>query len=71
MVEGKSILAMPETKRGRSISKEVEDSVKLFYEDDKYSSLIPGAKDYVSIALNVHKQKRLLLSKSQQMFFYV
>lgn len=61
LAEERGILALPDAKRGRSLSQEVEDSVKLFYEDDEYSRLMPGTKDYVSIARNVHKQKRLLL----------
>ena len=68
MVEEKGILAIPEAKRGRSISQEVEDSVKLFYEDDEYSRLMPGAKDYVSVGSNVHKQKRLLLCNLKELY---
>ena len=50
----KRILALPEPKRGKCLSKEVENSAKLFYENDEYSQLMPGAKDYVSVAWNVH-----------------
>ena len=64
----KGILALPDPKRGRSLSQEIEDSVKLFYEDDEYSRLMPGTKDYVSIACNVHKQKRLLLCNLNELY---
>ena len=64
----KGILALPEPKRGKCLSKEVEDSVKLFYEDDKYLRLMPGAKDYVSVAKNVHQQKRLLLCNLKELY---
>ena len=37
------------------------ENVQLFYEDDAHSRLMPTKKDFVSIAKNVHKQKRLLL----------
>ena len=49
----KGILALPEPKYGKCFSKKVEDFVKLFYEDDEYSRLMPGAKDYVGVARNV------------------
>ena len=68
LAEEKGILALPDPKRGRSLSKEVEDSVKLFYEDDEYSRQMPGTKDYVSIARNVHKQKRLLLCNLKELY---
>ena len=41
----KVILTLAEPKRGKGLSKEVEDSVKLFYEDDEYSRLMTEAKD--------------------------
>ena len=55
----KGILALAEPKRGKCLSKEAEDSVKLFYEDDEYSRLMTEAKDYVSITRNVHQQRHL------------
>ena len=57
----KGILALLDPKRGKCLSKEVENSVKLFYENDEYLWLMPGAKDYVSVTRNVHQQKHLLL----------
>ena len=64
----KGILALPEPKRGKCLSKEVEDSVKMFYEADEYSRFMPGAKDYVSIARNVHQQKHLLLCNLKELY---
>ena len=64
----KGILALTKPKRGKCLSKEVEDSVKVFYEDDEYLWLMPGAKDYVSIARNFHQQKRLLLCKLKELY---
>ena len=61
MAAEKGILEMPEPKKGRTLSQEIEDSVKLFYEDDEFSKMMPGSRDHVCIARNVHKQKRLLL----------
>ena len=53
----KGILAIPEPKQG----KKLKELVKVFFEDDEFTKMLPGKKDYVSIATNVHKQKRLLL----------
>ena len=64
----KGILALPEPKRGKCLSNEVENSAKLFYENDEYSRLMPGAKDYVSVARNVHQQKRLLLCNLKELY---
>ena len=38
LAKEKGILALPETKCCKFLSKEVEDLVKLFYKDDEYSS---------------------------------
>ena len=64
----KEILALPEPKCGKCLSQEVEYSIKLFYEDDKYLWLMPGAKDYVSITTNFHQQKHLLLCNLKELY---
>ena len=64
----KGILAFPEPKRGKRLSKEVENSVKLFYENDEHSRLMPGAKDYVSVERNVHQQKHLSLCNLKELY---
>lgn len=64
----KGILAEPDPQKGKSLSKEVEDVVKLFYEDDEYSRIMPGKKDFVSIGRNIHKQKRLLLCNLSELY---
>ena len=51
------ILAIPEPKQGKKLTAKTEELVKVFFEDDEYTRLLPGKKDYVSIATNVHKQK--------------
>ena len=56
----KGILALLDPKRGKCLSKEVENSVKLFYENDEYLWLMPGAKDYVSVTRNVNQQCLIL-----------
>ena len=62
LAKEKGILGSQKAKEGKGISMVIEESVKLFYEDDEFSRVIPGAKDFVSIGKIVHKQKRLLLS---------
>ena len=65
----KGILVEPAHKRGRVLSKEVEDLVRSFYKDDEFSRMMPGRKDYVSLSKNVHKQqKRLLLCNLRELF---
>ena len=64
----KGILALLDPKRGKCLSKEVENSVKLFYENDEYLWLIPGAKNYVSVTRNVHQQKHLLLCNLKKLY---
>ena len=55
------------TKHGKCLLKEVEDSVKLFYEDDEYSRLMLEAKYYVSTGRNLHQQRRLFLCNLKEL----
>ena len=66
--ESKGILELPDVKKGRKLSEEVKQDVLLFYEDDEYSRLMPGTKDYVSLGKKVHKQKRLLLCNLNELY---
>lgn len=47
---------LPDTKWGRTILSKIQQSVKLFYEDNEYSRLMSGVKDYVNVGSKVHKQ---------------
>lgn len=65
------ILALPEKKRGKKLSNEVKIKVLEFFEDDEFSRMCPGKKDFVSVRINgekVQKQKRLLLSNMKEMY---
>ena len=65
----KGILECPDRKKGgNAITEEVRQSVLLFFEDDEYSRLMPGTKDYVSVGRNVHKQKRLILCNLKELY---
>jgi hypothetical protein len=64
------ILAEPEVKKGKTISSDIEENVKLFYQNDEVSRMFPGKKDYVSVKINgkhVHMQKRLLLANLKEL----
>ncbi|CAH0556044.1 unnamed protein product [Brassicogethes aeneus] len=59
------ILAEPEKLKGKSISNEVSKKVRQFYEDDEFSRMCPGKKEFVSVrdsetGKRTHMQKRLL-----------
>ena len=64
----KGLLAMPPAYQGKKLSKEVEEAVSAFYENDQFSRCMPGKKDCVSIAKHVFVQKRLILSNLKELF---
>lgn len=68
LAKEKGIMALPDPQHGNFLPKEVEESVKHFYEDDEYSRLLPGSKDYVSVARNIYKQKRLILCNLRELY---
>ena len=68
LASDKGILEIPDPKRGKTLSPEIEQSVLQFYEDDEYSRLMPGAKDFVSVGKKVHVQKRLLLCNLNELY---
>ena len=58
--KSEGILALPSSKKGKPIAEEIERKALEFYEDDEYSRLCPGKKDYVSVKIvgkRVHKHK--------------
>ena len=61
----KGILALPPVNKGpKTLQENTIKSIISFYENDEFSRIMPGKKDYVSISKNVHQQKRLLLGKT-------
>lgn len=65
------ILALPKQTEGKKISDEVKQRIKEFYEDDEFSRMCPGMKDFVSVRIEgekVKKNKRLLLSNLKEIF---
>lgn len=66
----RGILADPSNLHGKTLSEETVNAVKLFYEDDEFSRMCPGKKDFLSVKERtgrVHKQKRLLLTNIKEM----
>ena len=62
-----SILATPREKVGKSLKPQAKQAVLDFYENDEYFQQMPG-KNNVSISLETHKQKRLLLCNLKELY---
>ena len=64
------ILADPAQAQGKRLPTDTINAVKQFYEDDEFSRMCPGKKDFVSVKESsgrIHKQKRLLLTNIKEM----
>ena len=68
LVQQHGILAIPDKKQGHSLSDEVVQSVRLFYENDEFSRQMPGGKNFVSIGKKMHMRKRLLLCNLKELY---
>ena len=68
LFKSKGLLAIPETKKGKVLPLNTKNLVTGFYENDLYSRLMPGQKDYKSIGKNIHIQKRLLLCNLKELY---
>ena len=66
--EEKGILSVPNPRHGKTLSEDIRKVVVNFFEDDEFSRLMPGKKDYVSVGKNVHKQRRLLLCNLKELY---
>jgi hypothetical protein len=64
----KGILAIPDPKKGKTLSENTVKLVTDFYENDENSRVLPGTKDRVSIKKNVYMQKRLILSNLRELY---
>ena len=62
------ILADPAPNYSKPVSDEVKRLVKDFFEDDRYSRLMPGRKDCVSIGGGEFEQKRMLLCTLKELY---
>ena len=52
----KGNLSVPNPRHGKTLSEDIRKVIVNFFEDDEFSRITPGKKDYVSVAKNVHKQ---------------
>ena len=62
------ILATPREKVGKSLKPQAKQAVLDFYENDEYFQQMPGKNNNVSISLETHKQKRLLLCNLKELY---
>ena len=66
--EENGILLVPNPRHGKTLPEDIKTLVVNVFEDDEFSRLMPGKKDYVSIAKNIHKQRRLLLCNLKELY---
>ena len=62
------ILATPREKVGKKLKPQVKQAVLDFYENDEYFQQMPGKNNNVSISLETHKQKHLLLCNFKELY---
>lgn len=66
----KDILSGPNPKSHPGLSEDVVNLVSAFYNSDKYSRVMPGQKDFVSVKIDGkrnHMQKRLILNNLKEL----
>ncbi|KAK2721504.1 hypothetical protein QYM36_003703 [Artemia franciscana] len=64
----KGILAIPDPKKGNTLSENTVKLVTDFYQCDENSKILPGAKDKVRIKKDIYRQKRLILSNLRELY---
>ena len=68
----KGILAERSPRVGRQLLKEIEEKVIAFYQEDEYSRILPGKKDFKFVkgpdGKRQHVQKRLLLLNLNELY---
>lgn len=69
--KSRGILAMPDYRSGKHLPEETVQKVREFYEDDRYSRVMPHKKETVTVRIGEEKQKmqkRLLLSDIKDLY---
>lgn len=56
--ETEGILATPVAKAGKTLSPDIVDTVRNFYESDENSRIMPNKKDVVTIKVNNQNKKK-------------
>jgi len=67
LVKEKGILAIPESKKGKPLSSETLNTVKMFYHNEEFQGRYQAKKDFLSVSKNVHAQKRLILCNLREL----
>ena len=62
------ILTTPREKVGKSLKPQAKKAVLDFSENDEYFQQMPGKNNNVSISLETHKQKSLLLCNFKELY---
>ena len=63
-----TILATLREMVGKSLKPQAKQAALDFYENDEYFQQMPGKNDNVSISLETHKQKRLVLCNLKELY---
>ena len=53
---------------GKNLLIETVNIVESFYQNDEFTRQMPGKNDYISIGLNIHIKKRLILCNLKELF---
>jgi len=64
----KGLLSSPSFQRTSLVSDETRSAVVKFYLDDRYSKVLPGRRDVISLGGGAYEQKRLLLCNLNELF---
>lgn len=62
------ICSLPPPRKGKSLSNDVIEAVKHFYQNNENTRIMPGMKDRVSVKKNEYEQKRLLLCTLKELY---
>ena len=68
LVASNRIFSKPPPRKGKALSSEIKNIIIDFYKDNENTRIMPGARDKVSIAPNVYKQKRLILCTLKELY---
>ena len=68
LAKEEGICSLPDPGAGKKLPSKTIKCVQDFYEDDEFSRIMPGAKDFVSIGKNEHVQKRLILCNLKELY---
>ncbi len=56
--ESEGVLAMPGKRQGKKLAEDTKLAIEQFYEDDEFSRMCPGSKDWVSVRIDGEKVQK-------------